>query len=192
MKEVWKDIVGYEGLYQASNLGRVRSLNRIRKGQILKGRIGNAGYIQTYISNSSGQRFNKLVHRLVASTFIPNPDNKPQVNHKNGVKTDNRVENLEWVTRSENMKHAYANGLELVTRCYNHQNGRWKGGVKMLTLNNEVINTFKTTQEGADWLKNNTRWVKARNGTICDCCNGKCKTAYGYRWEYVINGVKTK
>ena len=195
MNEIWKDVEGYEGLYQVSNLGRVKSLGsidglgRFRENKILKGHIGNAGYIQVYMSDYKGKRFNKLLHRLIAQTFIPNPHNKPQVNHINGIKTDNRVENLEWCTQSENMKHAYAIGLETTNRCYRHDNGRWKGGVKMLTLNGEIIKVFETTKDVALWLRNNTQWTKAYNSIICECCNGKHKTGYGHKWEYVNERV---
>lgn len=110
--EIWKDIPNYEGYYQASTEGRIRSVDRIRidnyhlKGRVLKNNKLKDGYKQVLLMVDNKKDYEK-VHRLVAQTFIPNPDNKPQVNHKNGNKGDNRVENLEWVTRSENMIHAY-------------------------------------------------------------------------------------
>lgn len=118
--EIWKDVKGYEGSYQVSNLGRVKSLDReIKsrygfrkiKGIILKEIPDKDGYYRVNLKESQNGK-TKNIHRLVATAFIDNKENKPQVNHINGVKNDNNVNNLEWSTLSENRQHAYNTGLQ--------------------------------------------------------------------------------
>jgi hypothetical protein len=115
-EEIWKPVVGYEGLYEVSNLGNVRSVDKVdRQGQKKHGRVrklllNQVGYLYVGISVEN-KKANLTVHRLVARAFIPNPDNKPQVNHIDGNKTNNIVSNLEWVTVAENTQHAYTTKL---------------------------------------------------------------------------------
>lgn len=119
MQEIWKDIKGFEGVYQVSSLGNVRSLPRIidygthtqrHKGRILKPQPNSKGYLRVQL-RWEGKHEVKFVHRLVAEAFVPNPENKPQVNHKDGNKQNNRADNLEWVDNSTNQRHGRALGL---------------------------------------------------------------------------------
>lgn len=111
MGEIWKDVIGYEGLYQVSNLGRVKSLVFSREKYLSPGKnvihtkYGDAVYLFVPLSKN-GVRKNGGIHRLVAQAFIPNPENKREVNHKDGNPSNNRVENLEWCTHRENILHS--------------------------------------------------------------------------------------
>ncbi len=134
LKEEWRDIEGYEGLYQVSNLGRVRSLRNtcgrlLDEPKIKKATKDHGGYLTVTFSVEYKRKTYK-VHRLVATAFIPNPENKPQVNHINGVKTDNCVKNLEWCTARENMIHAFSVGLNKGSPGEKHH---------MAKLNNEQV-----------------------------------------------------
>ena len=115
MDKIWKDIEGAEGSYQVSNLGRVRSLDRyvsskgglcFKKGAVKSLFVSNVGYLRVHLHLEDGP-VNKSVHRLVASAFLPNPFDLAQVNHLDGVKENNRVDNLVWSSASENVQHAY-------------------------------------------------------------------------------------
>jgi len=124
-EEVWKDIQGYEGLYQVSSLGRVKALAKTiiykdgrvypYKEKILKFSVGTSGYPTLHFYSLEGVRETCMIHRLVAKSFIPNPETKITINHIDGNKTNNQVENLEWNTYAENKSHALATGLTKVT-----------------------------------------------------------------------------
>lgn len=136
--EIWKDISGYEGLYQVSNLGRVKSF-RLHKISILKNIIQKEGYIRVVFTVKSAHK-SFFVHRLVAQAFIPNPENKPEVNHIDGDKTNNRVENLEWCTARENQIHSYNIGLQISQKGENHGCSKFR--------NEDIYNIVKLYAEG--------------------------------------------
>lgn len=108
--ETWKDVVGYDGLYKVSNFGRVYSIPRPSTKGGIKKQTDMNGYLRTILSKNH-KKFNAGVHRLVAEAFIPNPDNKPTVNHIDGNKHNNNVNNLEWATNVEQLKHSFKIGL---------------------------------------------------------------------------------
>ena len=119
-KEEWKDVIGFEGFFKVSNLGRVKGIDRIvyygghfavRKEHLRVLGLSQKGYQQVNLTRN-GWGKTKRVHRLVCECFIPNPNNYPMINHINGIKTDNRVENLEWCNNGMNQLHAYQTGLK--------------------------------------------------------------------------------
>lgn len=183
--EQWKPVKGYEGYYEVSTHGRIRSVDRItncaikhnssviKKGKILKLNLKRNGYLTFDASFFNGAK-TKTVHRVVAEAFIPNEDNKPCVNHINAIKTDNRVENLEWVSYQENSQHAAGLGL-----IY--------GGLRKQIKCVETGMVFPSSYQAAEWL-NKTKYKYSKN---VDCmgrniravCSGKRHSAFGYRWK---------
>jgi len=130
--EIWEDLIGYESIYIISNLGRVKILPRINinksgiiisKEKFVKLHKSKQGYVSLSL-NKNGAKRTQYLHRLLANTFIPNTENKPQVNHKNGIKNDNRLENLEWTTSKENIIHARDKGLRLAPRGDSHSSSK--------------------------------------------------------------------
>ena len=172
-KQIWKDIPGYEGLYQVSNTGRVRSLNYngTRKTKVLKQGKARDGYKKVGLYKNSKQEY-YLIHRLVALTFIPNPLNLPQVNHINEIKDDNRVSNLEWCTAKYNSNYG--------TRLERRSQAKRKP-ILMFTKDGQFIRRFNCVAEANKFLG------KDRNNTNIGQCirseNGQ-HTAWGYRWIY--------
>ena len=170
MNEIWKPIVGYEGLYEVSNLGNVRSLNYNGTGKIkiLSCIIHNDGY---YIVNlhKDGKQKTYKIHRLVAQAFIPNPDNKPEVNHINEDKTDNRACNLNWMTSKENINW----GTGIKRRCQEKEIP-----VKQMNLDGTLVTIWPSaTEAGKNGYKKTS---------ISACCRGEKyrKTYKGYKWAY--------
>lgn len=176
VNETWKDIPGYENLYQISSLGRVKSLNYggTSKEKLLKPGLNSRGYYQVSLFKN-GEQKNFKVHRLVALAFIPNPDNKECVDHINGIKVDNRVENLRWCTHKENMNYPLArkNKSQSLTNLPSLS----KPILQIDKITGEVINEFPSTNEVE-------RQLGIGQGNISNCCNGKAKSAYGYIWRY--------
>lgn len=163
MTEVWKDILQFEGLYQISNLGNVKSLARMVdnryqiRERILKTYLNKQGYLFVVLCKD-GKITNKRINRLVAEAFIPNPFNKAYVNHKNEIKTDNNVENLEWMTPKENSNYSAKK-------------------IKQYTKDNKYIKTWSN-------LKTIKEMLNIDTGNIIKCCKKKRKTAGGFIWKY--------
>lgn len=165
MKEVWKDINGYEGRYQISNLGRVKSFLRTEK--ILKLSYDRNKYLLVWLCKN-GKQTVKKVHRLVGQYFIPNPDNLPCINHKDENPSNNEITNLEWCTYKYN--NNYGTAKERKSKTLGKP-------VNQLSLSGEIVNTFYAAIEAQ-------RRTGVANSLIIACCLGKRKTAGGYIWEY--------
>jgi len=177
-QEEWRDIKGYEGRYQVSNMGRVKSLERTitkKNGRnqsiqerILKSETERTGYLRVTLYNSSG-KMKRLVHRLVCEAFHENPKKKPEVNHINENKTDNQACNLEWVTRKENNNHGTHNARMAKTLSKS---------VGQYTRDGKLIKVWQSTNEVQ-------RQLGFHQGNISEAARGIRETAYGYVWKYV-------
>lgn len=184
MNEIWREICGYEGYYQISNLGRIRSLSRtiiingnygkyIRniKGKILSVIYDKDGY-QTITLSKDGKEVKHKIHRLVAITFIPNPNNYKQVNHINGIKSDNCYLNLEWCDNAYNQIHAYKNGLKTTNR------------IACIDLEtNKIIKIFPSLPS----IKNE---LNVDLSTVIKVCKNKRNKHKGYKWKYATSVMK--
>lgn len=190
IKEEWKPVTGYEGYYEVSNLGRVKSLPRGKQwpyrqthNNIRKQHIKN-GYLQVNLSKGNNVKWIG-VHRLVAMAFIPNPNNYPQVNHIDECKTNNVVTNLEWCTQSQNQMHGTARQRQSETR---HRNDPakvvWKAAalkhakrVALCGKDGELIKSFASMTEAS--LQTGVALA-----TISNQCNGKQKSRRKHYWRY--------
>lgn len=179
MKEIWKDVKGFEGYYMVSNLGNVKSINygRYYGERNIKQRKHKTGYVFVSLCHD-GKMLNKLVHRLVAESFMTNTDQKPCVNHIDGNKENNVVTNLEWVTRSENTLHAIDHGL----RAASNMQGRT--GIKN-PLSKPVFQYSRdnTLIKRWDCISDAARYYDCRPCTIINCVKGRIKSCKGYIWR---------
>ena len=174
--ETWKTIAGYEGLYQVSNLGRVKSLNYNHTGieRILMSRKNRGGYLYVNL-HKDGHYKTITVHRLVATAFIPNPNNMKTVNHKDEVKTNNVASNLEWMSQKDNNNYGTHNKRASEAKI-NHPSLSKK--VQMFDKQTgELLATFPSTHEAE-------RVTGINQGHISECCIGKLKSAGGYILRY--------
>lgn len=150
--EFWKRAVGYENLYEVSTLGNIRSISRnyissvghkrFVRGKVLKTNLDKYGY-EKVVLRKNGKKFNHTMHRLVALTFIPNSENKPHINHINEIKTDNRIENLEWCTAKENNEHR--DGQK--RRGETNKNGKLSKPVLQLTISGDLVKEWPSIKE---------------------------------------------
>ena len=171
--EVWKDIQGYEGLYQISNTGKVKRNNKILKFSIAKG----YEHICLY-KNNKYKPFS--VHRLVAEAFIPNPENKPQIDHIDGNPLNNKVDNLRWATAKENIANPITMKRKSVAAMGNHMTGRF-GALHHNSKRVQCIET-KTVYYG---FAEASRKTGINAFGISMATNGKRTTAGGYHWQYI-------
>jgi hypothetical protein len=196
-KEIWRDIAGYEGYYQVSNFGRVRSLDkmqnyngsaRLHKGRILKPNNDGRGYLIVDLSKNN-RSVTKTIHRLVAMAFLENPNNLPQVNHKDEDKENNFVfvnkdgsvdlnkSNLEWCTVSYNVNY----GNAAVERGLKQRNDRNKSKLTaMYTLDGNLVDIYPSAREAS-------RLTGIPKTLIYKCCRGENKTAKGFMFKYFNN-----
>ena len=169
--EIWKDIIGFEGMYQISNYGNVKSLKKKKQHSdyLLKPFFIKNGYLKTQLSKNN-VCYRPLIHRLVAMHFIDNPNNYKEVNHKDENKTNNRVDNLEWCDRKYNVNYGTAKLREAKTKH--------KYFIEQYDLNNNFIKKWYSLKE----IEIDTNYKK---NNIQQNCLGNTKSAYGYKWKYI-------
>lgn len=188
MEEIWKDVVGYEDLYQVSNLGNIKSKERIvkngnriffKKEKILTPFLQKTGYLTITLLKDNKIK-SHYIHRLVAIAFIKNDLDLEQVNHKDGNKENNNVNNLEWCSRSENIKHAIKIGLfskDVVLNKINKMNKKKRKSILQIK-NNVIINEFESPTVAGK------QFSKLAGNNISACARGILKSAYGFQWKY--------
>ena len=185
IKEKWKTIKGYDSLYAVSTLGNIRSMEKtsingnLLKPKMMKPARQSNGYISLVLHNN-GFRKTHTVHRLVAVAFLKNPNNLKTVNHKNGKRDDNSVDNLEWMSQSDNCKHGFEkNGhVGSWTDKFGKDHHRSKVVIQMDLDSNEVARFYGTMEV--------ERETGINNRGVADACRGKNKTAGGFKWKYLV------
>ena len=193
MSKIWKEIPNTNGLYFASTDGEIKSAPRMRKylsggcvkgeylrdGRILKKVKSEHGYYCVTLKLNDGTQKTKMVHRLVAQTFIPNPENKPQINHIDGCKTNNNISNLEWCTARENIIHAFKNGLNLGSKPWLGKCGKKHHNsipIVAYDLDGNFVREYESGNLAAKDLGVTSSHISA-------CIHGKRKSAYGFIWK---------
>lgn len=172
--EIWKNILNYENLYQVSNLGNVKRKQTNKLLKTLKHGKKENEYLMIALSNNGKEKM-FYIHRLVAQAFIDNPNNLPQVNHINGIKSDNRVENLEWCTNGENQIHAIKNNLKIPAR------GLQCGNTRKVGQYSKSGNLIKKWE----YIKLASMELNILSSNIINCCKNKIPSAGGYKWKYL-------
>lgn len=174
--ESWRPVVGYEGLYEVSNLGRVKSLPRKgTKGGLLSENYTNSKHYAHVLLTKNMKPNTKSVHRLVAMAWIPNPECLPQVNHIDGDKTNNCVDNLEWISNLDNRRHAIRIGISEATP--KEAIAAHKRRVRATNNNHEHVEF--------DSVRDAEKALRVCNQNIIKVCRGARRTAGGYMWEYI-------
>lgn len=195
--EIWKDIPEFEGYYQVSSKGRIRRIGNysnqngswsLKNPHILKPRDNRRGYLYVMLS-VNGKIYSRYVHRLVAITFLPNPNNYKEVNHKDGNKYNNSVENLEWCDHSYNGKHAYRTGLRTVKGCY----GRKKAVAQIDKESKKILFIHESVEKAA-------KSVGLKNFSSISCCCSYAEdhsrykrpalSSKGYLWRFATDDME--
>lgn len=184
--EQWKPVEGYEGLYEVSDMGRIKSI--IYNNHIIMKYHSNWFWYMILSLRKEWKSLTEKVHRIVCNSFLHNPENKEQVNHINWIKHDNRLENLEWCDRSYNQKHAYKTGLRKVTENNNlikNNPSKWKFW-KDSALSVSVIQSDENSVFIKEWgsIIDASRGLWINKSSISMCCNWKRNFAWKYKWRY--------
>lgn len=186
--EIWKPIDGTNGMYEVSDTGKVRSLNYLGHGETRELALcaDHKGYLRVRLCMSDGKRVTRKVHRLVAQAFIDNPENKPEVNHKNGDKMCNHAWNLEWASARENTIHAYREGLKEKTRERCREMGKRNGGKHLEAQMTPVIATDIKTGETRRYKSQReaAKETGAQQANIHKVLTGARKSAAGFTFKY--------